>query len=78
VSNWRDATWEFGWDQSVALGGKQHPLSVELVCVLRSNDAALWKVKENPANQRLELHYYMNPPTGMTSWEYLEQLIGPD
>jgi len=49
-----------------------------MVAVSLSNDAYLWRVMVNPANQRYEVDLWPFGVPGATVWDKLEYLIGPD
>jgi len=46
--------------------------------VLLSNPGAIWQVKINPSNLRLQLFFWAVKNPSMTIWEQLESLVGPD
>lgn len=59
--------------------GGPHPLpAFGLIVVLHSNHGALFQVKVNPLNLRVELHFWETKNPGMTIWEQLESWVGPD
>ena len=78
ASSWRDQTWEFGWDQAHAIGGRNPLWPDDLIVVLRSNPGGLWKIRWNPANQRSQLDFFAAAIPGMTIWEQLASWVGPD
>jgi len=78
VSNWREMTWERGWDQGHALGGYVGVVSSLFLCVLRGHDGGIFRITENPVNQRLELSPWETRRPGWNIWDQLESWIGPD
>lgn len=78
VSNWRRQAWEFGWDPANAIGGHNPLWPDDLICVLLSNDGAVWKVRWNPANQRSILELFYTPVPPQNAWDVLESFVGPD
>jgi len=78
VSNWRDMTWDAGWDQAHFLGGYVGVGTGLFLGMFRSNPGGIWRLRENPANQRLEFSFWASIPPATDPWSYLESFIGPD